>query len=155
MFVYLNFYIVFISCIYFLHFFVYDIVHDVYWNMTVCINGICCFHRYTSRWCSKRTMSTNLIQSGALPSHVGPQLKDLVLVQVIRWYELGLQLGVDDTELEVIKRNNPGDLEACRREMFRAWLRITPSPSYQQLVEALVTVREVREADHLCKKYGK
>ena len=147
MFVYLNFYIVF----FFLYFFVFDIVHDVYWNMTVCINGGCCFHRYTC----KRTMSTNLIQSGALPSHVGPQLKDLVLVQVIRWYELGLQLGVDDTELEVIKRNNPGDLEACRRESFRAWLRITPSPSYQQLVEALVTVREVREADHLCKKYGK
>ena len=38
--------------------------------------------------------------------------------------------------------------------MFRAWLRITPSPSYQQLVEALVTVREVREADHLSKKYS-
>ena len=61
---------------------------------------------------------------------------------------------MEDTELEVIKRNNPGDLEACRREMFRAWLRITPNPSYQQLVQALVTVREVREADHLCKKYG-
>ena len=100
-------------------------------------------------------MSTNLIQSGVLPSHVVPQLKDLVLVQVIRWYELGLQLGVKDTELEVIKRNNPGDLEACRRDMFRAWLRITPSPSYQQLVEALVTVREVREADLLNNKYGK
>ena len=153
MFVYLNFYIVFIFL--FFKIFLYDIVHDVYWNITICINGICCFHRYTSRWCSKRTMSTNLIQSGALPSHVEPQLKDLVLVQVIRWYELGLQLGVDDRELEVIKRNNPGDLEACRRDMFRAWLRITPSPSYQQLVEALVTVREVREADHLCKKYGK
>ena len=99
-------------------------------------------------------MSTNLVQSGALPPHAEPHLKDLVLVQVIRWYDLGLQLGVEDTELEVIKRNNPGDLETCRREMFRAWLRITPSPSYQQLVEALVTVREVREADRLCKKYG-
>ena len=99
-------------------------------------------------------MSTNLIQSGVLPSHVGPQLKDLVLVQVIRWYELGLQLGVRDTELEVIKRNNPGDLEACRRDMFRAWLRINPSPSYQNLIDALVIVREVREADHLCKKFG-
>ena len=100
-------------------------------------------------------MSANLIWSGALPFHVAPQLKDLVLVKVISWYNLGLQLGVEDTELEDIKINNPGNLEACRRDMFRAWLRIIPSPSYQHLVEALVTVREVREADYLCKKYGK
>ena len=78
-----------------------------------------------------------------------------MLVQVIRWYDLGLQLGVDDAELKVIERNNPRDLEACRREMFRTWLRITPRPSYQQLVQALVAVREVSEADHLCTKYGK
>ena len=99
-------------------------------------------------------MSTNLIQSGALPFHVAPQLKDLVLVKVISWYNLGLQLGEEDTELEVIKRNNPGDLEACRRDMFRAWLRINRSPSYQNLVDTLVIVREIREADHLCKKFG-
>ena len=99
--------------------------------------------------------SNHIVFSDVLFTHVRPQLKDLVLVKVIRWYELGLQLGVDDVDLEVIKRNNPGDLEACRRGMFRAWLRITTSPSYQQLVEALVTVREVREADHLRKKYGK
>ena len=48
-------------------------------------------------------MSTNLIHSGALPFHVAPQLKDLVLVKVISWYNLGLQLGEEDTELEVIK----------------------------------------------------
>ena len=99
-------------------------------------------------------MSTNLIQSVALPFHVAPQLKDLILVKVIKWYDLGLQLGVEDTELEEIKRNNPGDLGACRRDMFRAWFRITPSPSYQQLVEALETVKEVTAAEHLRKKYG-
>ena len=82
-------------------------------------------------------------------------MKDLVLIKVTEWYELGLQLGVDDAELEEIEKNNRGDLRACRRNMFRAWLRISPSPSYQQLVEALVTVGEVREAEYLCEKYGK
>ena len=63
-----------------------------------------------------------------------PQMKDLILIKVTEWYELGLQLGVDDAELEEIEKNNRGDLRACRRNRFRAWLRITPSPSYQQLV---------------------
>ena len=82
-------------------------------------------------------------------------MKDLILIKVTEWYELGLQLGVEDAELEVIEKDNQGDLKACRRNMFRAWLRITPSPSYQQLVEALVAVGEAKEADLLSKKYSK
>ena len=85
----------------------------------------------------------------------GPQVKDLVLIKVTEWYELGLQLGVDDAELEEIEKNNRRHLRACRRSMFRPWLRITPSPSYQQLVEALTTVGEGKEADLLCKKYSR
>ena len=84
-----------------------------------------------------------------------PELKDLVLVQTTKWYYLGLQLGIKDTELDVIEENNPKDIDTCKRKMFKAWLRITPNPSYQQLVEALVAVREISEADRLCKKYGK
>ena len=87
----------------------------------------------------------------------GPQMKDLVLIKVTEWYELGFQLGVDDAEFEEIEKNNRGHLRACRRSMFRAWLRITPSPSYQQLVKTLMTVGEAKEkeADLLCKKYSK
>ena len=84
-----------------------------------------------------------------------PELKDLVLVKTTKWYNLGLQLGIEDTELDVIEENNAKDIDACKRKMFKVWLRITPNPSYQQLVEALQTVGEISEADHLCKKYGK
>ena len=84
-----------------------------------------------------------------------PKLKDLVLVQTKEWYDLGLQLGVEDTDLDVIQSNNPQNLRACRREMFKAWLKMTPTPTYQQLVDALMAVGEVREADTLCKKFGK
>ena len=87
--------------------------------------------------------------------HSVPQLKDLVLVRAVEWYDLGLQLGVENAEMKVIQKNNPGDLTTCRREMFEVWLRITPNPSYQQLVEALLAVRETNEAECLCKKYGK
>ena len=98
-------------------------------------------------------MFPNLITSSS--PYSGPQLKDLVLVRAVEWYDLGLQLGVENAELKVIQKNNPGDLRACRREMFEAWLRITPNPSYQQLVEALLKVGEIDEADCLCKKYGR
>ena len=93
--------------------------------------------------------------SGVPSAHVRPQLKDLVLIQTTEWYDLGLQLGIEDVELEEIQNNNPKSIRTCRREMFRAWLRITSSPSYQQLVEALLAVGEITEADHLCDKYGK
>ena len=83
-----------------------------------------------------------------------PKLKDLVLVRAVKWYDLGLQLGMEDAELDVIEENNPRDLSTCQREMFKVWLRNTSSPSYQQLVEALQAVGEINEADHLCKKYG-
>ena len=56
----------------------------------------------------------------------GPQMKDLVLIKVTEWYELGLQLGVDDAELEEIEKNNRGDLRSCRRKMFRVWAQNHP-----------------------------
>ena len=98
-------------------------------------------------------MFPNLIISSS-PRSV-PHLKDLVLVRAVEWYNLGLQLGVENAELKVIQKNNPADLTTCLREMFEAWLRITPNPSYQRLVEALLSVGETNEADRLCKKYGK
>ena len=99
--------------------------------------------------------SNHIVFSDVLFTRVRPQLKDLVLIQTTKWYSLGLLLGIDDTELDVIEENNSKDIDACKRKMFRAWLRITPSPSYQLLVEALKAVGEISEADHLCKKYGK
>ena len=100
-------------------------------------------------------MFPNLTTSSGVPTPlVKPQMKDLVLIKTVKWYNLGLQLGIEDTELDMIEQNNPKEIDACKRRMFKAWLRITPSPSYQQLVEALQTVGETSEADHLCKKYG-
>ena len=100
-------------------------------------------------------MFPNLTTSSGVPTPLmKPQMKDLVLIKTVKWYNLGLQLGIEDTELDVIDQNNSKEIDACKRKMFQAWLRITPSPSYQQLVEALQTVGETSEADSLCKKYG-
>ena len=100
-------------------------------------------------------LPNHIVFSGVPSTFVRPKLKDLVLIQTTEWYDLGLQLGIEDAELEEIQSNNPKSVRTCRREMFRAWLRITSSPSYQQLVEALQRVGETSEAECLCKKYGK
>ena len=84
-----------------------------------------------------------------------PQLKDVVLIRVNSWYDLGLQLDLEDSRLEAIKSTNHGNTEECRRDMFRTWLRSQTDPSYQQLVRALVAIGEQKEAKHLCEKYGK
>ena len=78
-----------------------------------------------------------------------------MLIQTVEWYNIGLQLGVKDTELKVIQQNYPRDSKACKREMFSAWLRKASSHSYQQVVEALQAVGENREANRLCREYGK
>ena len=88
---------------------------------------------------------------GAVPE---PVLKELVTVKVKSWYNLGLQLDIDDDDLQIIESNNPQDQDVCKRAMFRTWLRICPQASYRQLVQALVALGDVREADRLCKKYG-
>ena len=86
---------------------------------------------------------------------VQPRLKDLVTIKVTEWYDLGLQLDIDDHELDVIQKDHYGDVRACRREMFRTWLKSFPTATYQQLVQALLAIGENREACRICKRYGK
>ena len=100
------------------------------------------------------TKSPKLITSFS-SFNVEAQLKDLILVRTVKWYELGLQLEVEGKDLDVIQANNQNNIEACKREMFSKWLGITPNASYQQVVEALKVVGEISEANHLCKKYAK
>jgi len=81
-------------------------------------------------------------------------LKDLVLLPVINWFDLGLQLNIPEDNLNIIKQNNPNDTKACRREMFSAWLESDPDASYRQLVNALHTMGYHNIAKQLCTKYG-
>jgi len=88
---------------------------------------------------------------GAVPE---PIMRELVQVDEERWYRLGLQLNIEDYDLHTIEENHPQDRERCKRDMFRIWLKQYPQASYRQLVQALVDLRNLREADRLCKKHG-
>lgn len=82
-----------------------------------------------------------------------PVLKDLDTLKVLDWYGVGLQLGIEETELDIIRKNS-SDAREQKREMFRAWLRQTEQPSYLQLARALFIAEETNLGRYVCKKYG-
>ena len=78
-----------------------------------------------------------------------PKLVDLEDIRTNNWYALGLKLGIEDNDLEAIERQHRGDIDECRRAMFRLWLNTTSHPSRKQLLNALreKTVAETKIAD--------
>ena len=74
----------------------------------------------------------------------------------LKWHNLGLELGIHETELKVIQANHPNDVEACFTEMLSHWLKmIQPAPSYQALVEACSrpSVKCYKLASEIAKKH--
>lgn len=68
-------------------------------------------------------------------------MKDLLCDIQQQWYDLGLQLNVDDEELDAIKQrknNDPGD---CLIEMLIVWLSSTDeqTPTREALADALLS----------------
>jgi len=54
-----------------------------------------------------------------------------------KWYEMGLQLGVDEKKLDTIKCDNRDSKIACR-EMFTEWINNTQTEkSWEILLKAL------------------
>ena len=85
-----------------------------------------------------------------------PTLKELVLLKVsTQWFDIGLQFGLEESELMTIEYNNPRDLKACVRNMFSHWLRSTEDPSYQVVLEALIAAGDENASQELCHKFGK
>ena len=89
------------------------------------------------------------------PSFPQPELimKDLEVIELVNWQGVGLQLGVKDYELQKIKLNNPLCHDDQKREMFRAWLRTSVNPNYDDVIKALEAVGERNVAQQLRDKF--
>ena len=74
-----------------------------------------------------------------------PELKDLDLIKLVNWQGVGLQLGIEDYELQKIRLNYQ-ELDDRKREMFRAWLRTCANPNYHDLIKALEAAGESKAA---------
>ena len=59
-----------------------------------------------------------------------------------KWHDLGLELleKEDEERLNEIKKNNPGDVSECCKEMFQLWLRKCTNATWNQLIQALKEV---------------
>ena len=79
-------------------------------------------------------------------------LNDLMCVR--RTYELGLQLGVPESDLDDIEVDYRYVADR-RRETLRKWERIDERPSWSKLVRALVAINERHVARNIAEKYGK
>ena len=69
---------------------------------------------------------------------------DLATIQVAvwearaEWYNLGLQLGLPPSTLDVIQKNHPGDCNQCFTDMIKEWLRTSDlQPTWEALANAL------------------
>ena len=61
-------------------------------------------------------------------------------VRTNKWHALGLQLDLDNDELDGLRSACLGDIGACRQKMFALWLKQTePKPTRQKLLDALRT----------------
>ena len=75
----------------------------------------------------------NLIITGG--SDLVPVLK--AITSVVDWHSLGLELGLEKYQLDIIDHDNRGKVEDCKKTMISLWLD-TDKASWQCLVGALV-----------------
>ena len=71
------------------------------------------------------------------------------LVEVVRWYELGVALGIPAYKLDSINQNHRGDVSRCKMGMLDIWLRSDLEASWEKLAKALVTQDSDTVADKI------
>ena len=78
-----------------------------------------------------------------MSSFAAPILRDLVCIEVPpdKWFQLGLQLNIPKHQLDVIRANNPTNVNNCIMEMFSAWLNgAAGGVTYAELEGALIRI---------------
>ena len=76
------------------------------------------------------------------------ELKELELIKLDNWQGVGLQLGIEDCELQKIRLNYQ-EHDDQKREMFRVWLRTCANPNYHDLIKALEAAGESEAAQQI------
>ena len=59
------------------------------------------------------------------------------LKPTVEWFNLGMYLGVNDSDLKEIEREQMGRVQDCKREMLVKWLICSDNPTVEQLISAL------------------
>ena len=72
-------------------------------------------------------------------------------MKVVDWYNLGLKLGIECYDLEVIQADHTG-VKAQTRAMFIKWLKICTTPSWKAIITALKKINEKSLANEVAAK---
>ena len=62
------------------------------------------------------------------------KIRDQVAVD---WYDLGVRLLPDNIQLDIIEKNFPTDAKTRCNEMFKYWLQVDTTASWNKLIESL------------------
>ena len=54
------------------------------------------------------------------------------------YHSVGIELGISENALKGIQKNNVGDVNAQKRDMFSTWLHQDVKATYRKLVEVLM-----------------
>ena len=79
----------------------------------------------------------------------------------ISYYDLGLHLGLSPRTLDIIKENNPRDVERCLKACLKAWLeqaddvKSNGGPTHYSLIKALRKIEQNTVADGIDKESKK
>ena len=64
-----------------------------------------------------------------------------------------MNLDLEYQQLDVIGNDHRGDNKRCKTEMLACWLRSTPTPTWEDVAEALYLMDEYAVADTIRRKY--
>ena len=70
-----------------------------------------------------------------------------------KWFEVGKEIGIPQSELERIKREHINDRTRCRQEAWKVWLDNHPATSWERIVEGLYHRSEHDVLDQLERQY--
>jgi hypothetical protein len=100
---------------------------------------------------SPQSSTSNLRCSRPLPP---PTKRDLVqLVRVDNPYNLGLNLNLNESYLNIVQKDHPTDHDAQLSDVFTLYLQQTEEPSWLQVVAALRAMGEKRLARTIMEKF--
>ena len=74
---------------------------------------------------------------------------------IFNWYQLGIKLGLQPSQLRQIEQEFPTDIDRCKTEVVDLWLRNTPGASWEHVITALGEMRDLATAERIELKYVK
>ena len=84
-----------------------------------------------------------------------PTPKDLMnIVKTDKPIKLGRQLGVEESDLDFVKRNHPTDHDEQLSDVLSLYMKQSLRPSWEELATALWNIGDKRTAQRIADTYG-